>query len=1100
MWLEHRFDLFLTVLIFSDFIRTVICLTGDNICLEQERYVAAVRKPFKKPVHVREYKWCLQIPPRCEEDKIIYVDDYKTEDEERIRIIEKCCTGYKENTETKTCDPISCSHCVHATCNATIGKCLCDDGYIGENCDTRCSSGKWGPECALSCDCNYSTCQHTNGTCICVPGWIGERCDIPCPTGYYGENCNQKCSKCISSCDPITGECTKEKRKALENSLNNSSTEIPIKQSENSLSTIFSNDSSSNNDIRLVRTTSDVFANLSTEKPSSTQFQNRRKYFPSTSQDYVPKYIKIIQSYSSNKPIDQDVSTNRTNSSIVYIKKPIESIKKPTTAKPTDETLQQMTTINFIDIIGTTESYIPTSNDEDNLETTTENTNILSRNENDETMEMTTTNIFVNNRKSNIDDTELLDRQKSLYHSTESSTNSFSVRTNENAESQNNLPKIDSPPKADDEHENIQTTAILPEEKDDSVDLNISSSPQIPQTLPEIIVQDTKDIDSLETTETEPSDNYRTTEIMDSIQPEKTLNNQNNSHLLDTFQATETTVQTQPETTSQENQRNPVIKETYQTTEIQPEITIENQSIPVSPELTTEMRQEIEVDNQNNSDSPLMTTQTLSEIIVENMANINNFGTTKIPQIERLPETTILQMVDLNTLYPTQLPQTTEVLPKATIENMGNLNQPYSTDKAQTEIISTFKFREPATTVTTSYTTRENYVGDTVTIHGNQLEMEITSTKKLETFDENLNLSQTNLGGNSLNTIQPYFEIETNRSRFPFNNSTNIRDQSFSDVSEQDRKRTYSSYLEEMTSTTETSSTALTTTFLTKLLATATPTKTNLLDRTNEPEDILNKADNKTIIPSYEEPKTTPWYRATFMKPEVQIPININDSTLVNPTYHSITSDQNSNEMKKETDIATIPNKIFSNDGSIHNMEMTLNNDSINNTETPKIPNSSEERQDLFIKFIRTTVSPPEEQRENLWTPNNNFVATVNPNLSHQTKEQKEDWTPINFVATVNPNLPTPFEDQKEVSWTPIDFDTTIIPTASAEQQEDSWTLNNIVTENLQSPNLIEEYTPDTFFTTNSTQVDTIETRNKQESSPVIQTTTNPTNTEATII
>ncbi|MCP9257182.1 Nidogen-like protein [Dirofilaria immitis] len=63
----------------------------------------------------------------------------------------------------------------------------CKSGIKGDTCDEECSTGEWGPDCALCCHCASGTCSGTTGDCI------GGKCS-ECWTGL--PNCQQKKHEC----------------------------------------------------------------------------------------------------------------------------------------------------------------------------------------------------------------------------------------------------------------------------------------------------------------------------------------------------------------------------------------------------------------------------------------------------------------------------------------------------------------------------------------------------------------------------------------------------------------------------------------------------------------------------------------------------------------------------------------------------------------------------------------------------------------------------------------------------------------------------------------------------------------------------------------
>ena len=60
------------------------------------------------------------------------------------------------------------------------GRCLCQTGFIGDQCEHRCPSGYYGTNCEHVCTCkSRARCDHVTGQCIhdCPAGWTGEKCD-----------------------------------------------------------------------------------------------------------------------------------------------------------------------------------------------------------------------------------------------------------------------------------------------------------------------------------------------------------------------------------------------------------------------------------------------------------------------------------------------------------------------------------------------------------------------------------------------------------------------------------------------------------------------------------------------------------------------------------------------------------------------------------------------------------------------------------------------------------------------------------------------------------------------------------------------------------
>lgn len=61
-------------------------------------------------------------------------------------------------------------------------------------CEEICPNGTYGDNCSFKCNCTYNTmCDPESGKCSCEPGWKGQQCNIPCEESYFGINCENKC-------------------------------------------------------------------------------------------------------------------------------------------------------------------------------------------------------------------------------------------------------------------------------------------------------------------------------------------------------------------------------------------------------------------------------------------------------------------------------------------------------------------------------------------------------------------------------------------------------------------------------------------------------------------------------------------------------------------------------------------------------------------------------------------------------------------------------------------------------------------------------------------------------------------------------------------
>lgn len=88
----------------------------------------------QKPYQVKEYVWCLNIPPKCSKYKIEYRSEIKTISVPKKRPVEYCCEGYGLTSDGQLCIPICSQQCVHGKCESP-DVCKCESGYGGIRCD-----------------------------------------------------------------------------------------------------------------------------------------------------------------------------------------------------------------------------------------------------------------------------------------------------------------------------------------------------------------------------------------------------------------------------------------------------------------------------------------------------------------------------------------------------------------------------------------------------------------------------------------------------------------------------------------------------------------------------------------------------------------------------------------------------------------------------------------------------------------------------------------------------------------------------------------------------------------------------------------------------
>ncbi|XP_071952993.1 uncharacterized protein [Antedon mediterranea] len=89
--------------------------------------------------------------------------------------------------------------------------CTCVSGFKGISCQTECSPGTFGADCAQTCHCKRECCDRYTGRCTsiedssCAFPWTGSNCQ-KCQPQLYGENCDMECKAC-NECHRLTGKC-----------------------------------------------------------------------------------------------------------------------------------------------------------------------------------------------------------------------------------------------------------------------------------------------------------------------------------------------------------------------------------------------------------------------------------------------------------------------------------------------------------------------------------------------------------------------------------------------------------------------------------------------------------------------------------------------------------------------------------------------------------------------------------------------------------------------------------------------------------------------------------------------------------------------------
>ena len=126
---------------------------------------------------------------------------------------ELCADGYYRNPDTLQCLPCNCPGGPMATnqfstsCDWDYSRndhvCDCPIGFEGDHCET-CQTGFVGNPnfengvCKL-CLCNQNSdgginiCNNITGDCVCDIGYIGEQCHL-CDLGYYDDPLSQNCT------------------------------------------------------------------------------------------------------------------------------------------------------------------------------------------------------------------------------------------------------------------------------------------------------------------------------------------------------------------------------------------------------------------------------------------------------------------------------------------------------------------------------------------------------------------------------------------------------------------------------------------------------------------------------------------------------------------------------------------------------------------------------------------------------------------------------------------------------------------------------------------------------------------------------------------
>ncbi|XP_053388158.1 multiple epidermal growth factor-like domains protein 10 isoform X2 [Mercenaria mercenaria] len=183
-----------------------------HVCQVTEKEAYTERVSYKQYFTETTNTWCWAVPPRCTEYRLAARTAYKEEVRYRDRKRYYCCEGYKSQLGNNYCIP-HCDNDCYAQLSqgycVTPGKCKCNPGFKGQNCESGCASNQWGPDCSNTCQCGtHGSCDPTNGNCVCHIGWTGNDCSQKCYNSF-GLHCVHPCvCENGATCDNVNGKCT----------------------------------------------------------------------------------------------------------------------------------------------------------------------------------------------------------------------------------------------------------------------------------------------------------------------------------------------------------------------------------------------------------------------------------------------------------------------------------------------------------------------------------------------------------------------------------------------------------------------------------------------------------------------------------------------------------------------------------------------------------------------------------------------------------------------------------------------------------------------------------------------------------------------------
>ncbi|XP_025198209.1 multiple epidermal growth factor-like domains protein 11 [Melanaphis sacchari] len=145
------------------------CLCYNTDCDFTESYDEVVTVSINEPVQVTKYKWCLDIPPRCPDNKREFRTVLRNVTVPKMRKVKRCCKDQiqlYDNCVSRCAE----DQCPNIHCTPGTDKCKCKSGYTGHLCGQKCDVGRWGLDCANSCDKGCPDCDHRAGCCKTAAG------------------------------------------------------------------------------------------------------------------------------------------------------------------------------------------------------------------------------------------------------------------------------------------------------------------------------------------------------------------------------------------------------------------------------------------------------------------------------------------------------------------------------------------------------------------------------------------------------------------------------------------------------------------------------------------------------------------------------------------------------------------------------------------------------------------------------------------------------------------------------------------------------------------------------------------------------------------